>query len=240
MLDTIKVRLKAYLKAAGITLSNARIDAIAAKLSKKFPDLKEETDIDEKLKDLDEVQSFKEIQQFDDYQRGKAAKEKKDKEDAEKKAKEQSGTGDDDDDDDNDDDEGEKPAAKKTKDRTPKWAKGLIESNKLLADKLAAIEKEKSEKTIKEKISAHEKLKDIPADFYDEWRLPEKDEEIDAFADKVETKYSVFKQVENNDKASKATKPISGKKPDDKKVADEKEVAKIMDVLMPGTKVKTA
>jgi hypothetical protein len=106
-------------------------------------------------------------------------------------------------------------------------------------EEVQSLKKEKQVATIESKIKNHEKLKDIPADFYEDYRQPEKEEDIDAFAEKVATKYSTYKQIEKNDKAKGLTKPVSSAA-DTKNQADTKEVDAILDNLMPGTKAPAA
>jgi hypothetical protein len=116
----------------------------------------------------------------------------------------------------------------KKKDRTPAWAKTLM-------DEVQSLKKEKQLSTIDSKIKSHEKLKDIPADFYEDYLKPEKEEDVDTFAEKVATKYATYKQVDKNNKATSQTKPVNSQT-DTKGQADVKEVDAIMDNLMPGTK----
>jgi hypothetical protein len=66
MLDTFKARLKAKAKAAGANLSQKRIDAIADRLHKKFPDLTEEADHEAKLEDYYDDDTLKDIAKDDD------------------------------------------------------------------------------------------------------------------------------------------------------------------------------
>lgn len=246
MLDTFKARLKAKAKTLGAqNLSNARIDAYAAALHKQNPDLKadDETGHDEKIDALNEIVNLVQVAKDDDRIASAKKKEADEAAAAAKKKAEQDKNDDDDDDDDDDEEEsgekkpaGKKPVKKKRESETLKLLKSLTET-------VTNLVTEKRTTSIKEKIASHEKVKDVvPEDFYSEWRLPEKDDEIDAFAEKVAEKYSGFKQVENNDKATKATKPASGKKPDPEKKADAKSITALVDDLMPGTKapVKTA
>ena len=69
MQDKIKARLKE--KFSGVNLSQARIDAIADKLSSKIT---EESDIDARLDELNDLHPFAEIAKYDDWQRTKAQK----------------------------------------------------------------------------------------------------------------------------------------------------------------------
>jgi hypothetical protein len=232
-LQTFKSQLKAKLKTLGVkNLSNERIDAYAATLHKRNPDLKDEDtkEHDEKIDELHEVVDFKKVATEDDRVRTLETKLKeKEKSTSTKKPSEE----DDDEDDDDDSDEpapekGKGEQKKKSGDRTPKWAKTLMEE-------VQSLKKEKQVATIKDKIKAHEKMKDIPEDFYEDYVQPDKEEDIEAFAEKVSTKYGNYKQVQNNTKAAGNTKPVSSAA-DTKGQADMKEVDKILDNIMPGTK----
>lgn len=88
-----------------------------------------------------------------------------------------------------------------TGDEPPAWAKSLIEEVKTLRA-------EKTQTSMKAK--AAEKLKDVPADYYSEWALPEKEEDLDGFVEKVQTKYTAFKQSLANEGFSQTSKPASG------------------------------
>lgn len=191
MLDTFKARLKAKAKAAGANLSQKRIDAIADRLHAKYPELTEETDHDDKIDTLYDAQDYKDFASVDDYQRAKEAREKKEKEAT--KAPEKNGS----------ESEQAKP------DEMPAWFKPF-------ADELTSLKKEKAQQTIQQKLKANEKLKSIPADFYDEWKLPESDEEIEGFADRVSTKFQAINQhitgkaqQDANDTFSAGSKPLT-------------------------------
>jgi hypothetical protein len=75
MVDKIKAQLKAKLQTLGVkNLSQARIDAIADKLSSKIT---EESQIDEKLDELNDIMPFADIARNDDRLRTLEAKDKK-------------------------------------------------------------------------------------------------------------------------------------------------------------------
>lgn len=76
MIDIFKARLKAKTTAAGVNLSKDRIAAIADRLHKKFPDLTEEADHDQKLDDYNDLQPFDETAKQDDRLRTLEAKTK--------------------------------------------------------------------------------------------------------------------------------------------------------------------
>jgi hypothetical protein len=218
MLETFKARLKAKTKAAGVNLSQKRIDAFADRLHKKNPDAKEDADHDKLIDELDELVAFADVAKEDDRVRTLEAKVNKP---AATKPKEEV------EEEEETDDEPAADAKPKKKERIPGYMKIVLE-------KLEKLEKEKTVTSIQSKIKSHEKMKDVPEDFYDEWVKPEKEEDVDTFAEKVATKWGSFKQKENNEKASGSTKPVNGSS-NTAQVA-EKDVDAILDNIMPGTK----
>lgn len=92
----IAARLKA--KAAGVNLSQKRIDAIVARAEKGLTDESDDTAIDANLTAIDELTPFKEIAALDDHERARSAKEKADREAARLKAIEEGKTPEPDDD----------------------------------------------------------------------------------------------------------------------------------------------
>jgi len=86
----IAARLKA--KAAGVNLSQARIDAIVTRAEKGLTDESDDTAIDANLDIINELTPFKEIASYDDHQRAKAKKEADEKEAARLKAIEEGKT----------------------------------------------------------------------------------------------------------------------------------------------------
>jgi len=228
MLDTFKARLKAYLKAAGVNLSTKRIDAYADRLHKKNPDVKDEAEHDTLIKDLDELVGFAEIAKDDDTIRTKDAQIKKLSE------KKPDPKDEDEEDEDNDDEHAETNKGKKKQDkdqpgRMPKWFKTY-------ADKIDSMVGEKSQATIKSLIAAKLKGEDgktkIPEDFYDEWKLPEKEDQIEDFVAKIEAKWSVIHPASETTE----TKPVNGHKPNRSSkpsaTATEKEVDDIADRIL--------
>jgi hypothetical protein len=187
MLDTFKARLKAKAKALGVNLSAKRIDAYADRLHKKNPDVKEETEHDTLIDELDELVSFSEIAKQDDQVRALEAKVKA--QPAKPPVKDEADDDDDDsDDDDNSDEQGKGKSKsdnkdKKTKDRTPKWAKDLMA-------KVDSLQSEKNQMTIKAKLAEKLKGEDgtakVPERFYSKWTLPEKEEDLDDFVAEIE------------------------------------------------------
>lgn len=225
-LQTFKSQLKAKLKTLGVNnLSNERIDAYAATLHKKNPDLKDDDPAahDTKIDELNEFIDFKKVATDDDRLRT-----------AESKLKNPPAPAKAEDDEEEEDDDTPAPAKteaeqpKKKKERIPAYAKAIMEE-------LQALKNEKKTATITERIKGHEKIKDVPEDFYEEWVKPDKEEDIDSFAEKVATKYSTYKQIEKNDKAKNQTKPVSGSDP---VKVDPKEVKSLVDDLMPQTRTQ--
>ncbi len=92
----------------------------------------------------------------------------------------------DDPDDENDEEEENAPDASarpKKGDRIPKWAQGLI-------SEVQSLRSEKQITSVKSKLK--ESLKDIPPTFYEEWAIPEKEEELEGFETKVKSKWEAF------------------------------------------------
>lgn len=87
------------------------------------------------------------------------------------------------------------------KDDTPEWAKSLI-------SEVQSLKAEKLQTTITSKIQANEKLKTIPAKYYAKRKMPEKEEDIEAFVDEVVTDYADFEQDLANNGLSTTVKPV--------------------------------
>lgn len=171
----MKDAIIAKLKAKFPKLSDARIAAIAAKME---PKVTEEKDIDDKIVELDEIMDFASIIKQD----AKVAKLEAEKKEAGKKKPEDKKE---DAEPEGEDDEPVEPKETTKKERVPAYMKGFMESVKNLTEKVSALESEKTDFSIKKKIS--EKLKDVPAKYWAEWKRPEKEEEIDAFVERVTT-----------------------------------------------------
>jgi hypothetical protein len=169
MLETFKARLKAKSTAAGVNnLSSKRIDAIAAKLHAKFPDTTEEKDHDEKVDDFYSAEDFKEMGAFDDHQRAKAARDAKAKDKTDTTTSNDASSS------------SAQASTDKPEDETTKLLKELL-------GKVSKMESEKAQQTISQKIGAHEKLKGVPKSYYSNWKMPEKEEDIDGFIEQVTT-----------------------------------------------------
>jgi len=176
MKEKIIARIKA--KFPDVNLSAKRLDAIADKLSSKVTD---ENEIDQQLDALNEVIPFSDLAKSDDKIRDLQSKLKDTTKKTETPADDQSSS------------------TTKKDDETPAWAKGLIESNQLLTQKLATMEREKLQQTMQQRVQAHEKLKGISPVFYKGRALPEKEDELETFVDQIKADYDTFKQETNNE-----------------------------------------
>lgn len=173
-LDTFKARLKAKTKAAGVNLSQKRIDAFADRLHKKNPDVTDDAAHDALIDALDELVAFADVAKEDDRVRTLETKASKQKD------------GDNPDDDPDKNKGKDKPAG----DDVPAWAKSLM-------DEVKSLRADKQQSSIKSKLA--EKLKDkVPEKFYSKRALPDKEEDLDAFVAEVETDWSELKQENNN------------------------------------------
>lgn len=86
-------------------------------------------------------------------------------------------------------------------DDVPEWAKALLNEVKTL-------KREKVQGTMKEQLKA--KLKDVPESYYAKRALPEKEEDLEAFAEEVKADYSAF-EGELVEKGLMSTKrPVDG------------------------------
>lgn len=196
MKEKILVRLKA--KYSGVNLSKARLDAIADKLATKITD---ETEIDAKLDELNELIPFADIAKQDDQLRTLQAKAKKDPKPS-------------DDDDVDEPDPEETKKGKKKKDDVPEWAKSLLQE-------VQSLKAEKAQTSIRQK--ATEKLKDVPEIVWAKRALPEKEEDLDDFVTEVTTEWTAFKQDQKNEGLLNAHKPGgagTGETPTGKEDAD--------------------
>lgn len=76
----IKIAARLKVKAAGVNLSQKRIDAIVSRAERGLTDESDDASIDANLDAIDELTPFKDIAALDDHERAKAAKDKADKE----------------------------------------------------------------------------------------------------------------------------------------------------------------
>lgn len=118
------------------------------------------------------------------------------------------------------------PKPEPPKDDTPEWAKALIEQNRALSEKVAGIEKEKTQGTIKQQLS--EKLKDLPANYWSKRALPDAEDKIEAFVSEVQDDY----KTDFLDKGL-ITQPASGGSNKSNGKATKEEVDSIVSKIMP-------
>ncbi len=135
----IKIAARLKVKAAGVNLSQKRIDAIVSRAEKGLADESDDAAIDASLDAINELTPFKEIASLDDHQRAKEAKEKLDKEKADKEAAERAAR---------DGDFTDLPAD------TPEWMRAFMkqqaEQNRAMQAEIASIKGEKVTTTRRE------------------------------------------------------------------------------------------
>lgn len=184
----MKEKILAAIKAKfpAVNLSKKRLDTIVAILEKKVTD---ESEIDAKLDEFNEYNPLAEIAKQDDAFRTMENKLKTPGQNPPKK-------------------EGEDPKEEKQDDDTPAWAKGLIESNKQLSQKIETLEGEKKATSIRAKLDTQ--LKDVPASYWGKRKMPEKDEDIEAFVTEVNADYSAFSKEMTDNGISLLPKPGGG------------------------------
>lgn len=208
MKEKIIIQLKAYLVTLGVkNLSNARMNAIADRLTKKFPDLKEE-EIEEMLTDINDLTPFDEMAKQDDKVRTLEAKDKQPDKPADQKPDQKPDN---------------KPAdTAPGNDETSKMIKELSDKlNKLEVDK-------KKEDAMKD---LHKKLQDkkIPALFY-KGRTVEKAEDVDALVTEIENDWTALEQERVNTEAGGQSKPPGGTGGTNSKASDA-EIKSIVDSI---------
>lgn len=183
-------RLKA--KFSGINLSNARLDAIADKLAPKITD---ETTIDAKLDELNEVVPFSELAKLDDWQR---TKEQKEKEQKDKKTS-----------------ESEKKSAETSKqdDDAPEWAKALIDQNKAMALKMEALESGRTAEHNASRLIGILKEKKVPESYYNvaiTGRSFKDVAEAETYATQLAEAYGKYNQEQINNGLKDQPQPVMG------------------------------
>lgn len=166
-LELFKKVIRSKAKELKANLSQGRIDAMAAKLHAKNPDLTEEADHEEPVNNLNDLMPFADIAKDDDRLR---TLEKKDP--TKKPADPENPTNED-------------PTKKSGDDEPPAWAK------KLQSD-LDAMKTEKAQSTNKTKLK--DLIKDVPESYYKGRVVPEKEEDLQAFADEVQADWEGFRQ----------------------------------------------
>lgn len=90
----------------------------------------------------------------------------------------------------------------------PAWLKKLTGELTGLKEQVSTLSKEKAQGTIKTK--ATELLKDVPAHFWNGRTIPDKEEDLQAFVDSVNTDYTAFKQDLIDKGLMSATPPAGG------------------------------
>ena len=104
--------------------------------------------------------------------------------------------------------EDSKPKTETTNDDVPSWAKSLIESNKNLTEKLQGIEKEKTTKSLTEKVIATLKDKKVDDDYLNDMidgREFDSEDSANSFITKVEAGWGKLKQKNANEKLQGAS-----------------------------------
>jgi hypothetical protein len=164
----MKEKIIAAIKALypAVNLTKKRLEAIAAKIEAKCS--ADETQIDAQLTIYDDYNSIVDQAKTDD--RIAAAELKAKKEPAKKE-----------------DTPITEPAKDPATDAMPEWAKTIM-------TELSGLKAEKQAVSIREKVSASLKEKNVDNEYWSEWALPGKEEDIPAFVEKVDTKYSAFTQ----------------------------------------------
>lgn len=213
MLDTFKARLKAKLKAAGVNLSSKRIDAYADRLHKKNPDVKEDSEHDTLIDELDELVSFADIAKQDDTIRDLGGKLKK-----QEAAKPPVATHEDEEtDDEEDDEEDETKGKKKTKPETGKKKPGskMPEWFKPYAEQIETQNKEKLKATIDSMIAKKNKGEDgkpkISEKVLARMQKPEKVEDLDEWWAEIESELGDVSTSPEDETTNK--NPVSSHKP---------------------------
>src|SRR5690606_34407431 len=188
MKNKIKERLKA--KFPGVNLSQKRIDAIADRLESK---VKEESEIDQALDDMDSFYPFADIAKEDDRVRSLEAKSKPEPKPNDPKPE-------------------PTPSPDDPKDEVPAWAKSLIEQNKTLQEKIQGIE---SVKTLESRKSVLEKkLEGLPekvkSKFVKDFNRMSfsNDDEFNTFLTETESDIAEIKQDISNQNVKAFGKPI--------------------------------
>lgn len=200
MLDTFKSRLKA--KYSGVNLSQKRIDAIADRLHKKFPDIKEEADHDAKIDDYYDEETVKDMAKEDDRIRTLEAKSKEKKDEPAKQ---------------------EEPKTDPAK-NDPK-ANEMPEWFKPFAEKITKQEQEEKDKSLKTKLK--EKLKDVPEELWSKRTLPQNEDTIDGFVKEATEDYQkIVQSTGGTFTPGKSSGKANGKQ------ASEKEINNLVDNVM--------
>lgn len=173
MLETFKSRLKT--KYSGVNLSQKRIDAIADRLHKKFPEITEEADHDAKIEDYYDEATVKEIAKEDDKIRTLEANQKKPAQQQQQQNNNQQQQ--------QQNNEGQQGAGEKTEmEKLTELVTGLATTVKTLTAEKSA---QSRAATLKSKFEE----KKIPEKFWSRMQQPEKEEEFDRFVEDVDGLY---------------------------------------------------
>lgn len=113
---------------------------------------------------------------------------------------------------------------------TPKWVKDLQQSNKMLFDKISAIEGKETQSTIKQK--ALDKLKEVPVSYWNKWALPEKEEDLENFVESVKAEYNVFTKDLTDKGIAIVPQPGGGEGKGGEHKATEQQINKIVDQIL--------
>jgi hypothetical protein len=201
MVDKIKAQLKAKLQTLGVkNLSQARIDAIADKLSSKIT---EESQIDEKLDELNELHPFADIAKYDDWQRTQASKQRQ---------QQQQG--------------GQQPNGGQqhsSNDDDP--MKVLLQQMQQLTEKVSSFEKEKTQTALQKRLQEKMAEKKIPSILL-KGRSVESEDQLDQVLSEIEADHTAYKQELVNQGFSQTSAPTGSSviKSNDKIDADIKAV----------------
>jgi hypothetical protein len=106
--------------------------------------------------------------------------------------------------------------------KIPEWAKKILAKNAELEQKIEAQTQEKTSAMLAEKVSKHEKLKDIPQSYLKGRNLvPKSEAEIDQLVTSIETDYNSFKQEMAEKGVVISVPPTGGGSAGDKSTIDE-------------------
>lgn len=219
MRDKILARLKE--KFPGVNLSKKRLDAIADKLT---PKIKEESEIDAKLDDLNDVLPFADMAKEDDKIRTLEAKLKeKDKPKPTEKP-----AGEDEDTEEETQEEQSKPKPKKKSANSEVLA--MLQE---MRQELQGLKAEKMKGSMQSK--RKEKLKDVDESFYDMIPVPESEDDLEEHVEQIQTRWNKINDGKVAEKLATGTKPINGAAPSKdgkEKQATKEELDKVMPNIM--------
>ncbi len=105
--------------------------------------------------------------------------------------------------------------------KIPKWAEKFLADQSELKQKFEAQTQEKTSAALAEKVTKHEKLKDIPVSYLKGRNLvPKSEAEIDQLVASIETDYNSFKQEMAEKGVVISVPPTGGGSPSDKSTID--------------------